>query len=1049
MVQTSVPELYEDEQHSVVEIRTDSLQTLRELGPPDLVHLVKQPVKSTTKQIGVYHHVTGVDASSSASLAAYINTLTYQPHDKQNKVISGLYCCYNAFSRVDMRVQVQIPGTVESYCVDERGNKLEATEEHWLETYLCSVLRAYSYADNGSGDTIKRIIGVRRFNPITSTEQEHKFLEAAEKLFFSGWQLGSDPEIQVPNLVSNHLTSGLLHYIKTSGRYMSGVNLFEKLRMRDPEVASLLARVYMMGDEEVKAVKLLHDVIEELPMDYSLLDCQAEFCNRKGRSDMALDIAKRSVIAAPSEFGTWARLAEIYVGMEEWDLALLTLNSCPMFTYQDKDAPRLPEPARISLPLAPETMCDEIDDAGATPEVDTVHPTLRRLAAGNYKGTFHKAYVLLTEITKKIGWDQLLRIRSQVFVMEEEYRNEKQHAPGGSRNASTVALRGRETPQPNGHGEPLEEDHRDSEDMIQSEADSEATDLQANGEPSAASSHLDPDVSKPTHTITVRSGDETPQPQPPDNDPSHQQYTQFQHKRLCERWLDNLFMVLYEDLRIYTIWRTEASQYRQQQLAYKKSAEEWEILGELAERLHHPEEAVEAWQSCLSMRFSPKAMRGVLDLYERKNDGRNQLGALIRLVAWQYRWYSEFSPDLLYIMRRLIEEEGAVKVRSIIQATSLPQHILDLTHQYAALCAAFRSSGSDDDVVDIVTDGDVLLDLGGLAGVQKEVSLRVSGRVISLASPVLRDKLYHATGASKNDYPRRLSVKDEDGDAMLLTCNIIHLRNDKLPPRLPAEMLYNLAILSEKLQCGIAVSRATSPWFDRLFNAPAQVYVDTCRLIEATILLDEPIFFARFTARWIMNEPLDGKFAVPPTAHVRMKTLSLQLQQRRQFHIQALRADLDLLVDCCSLAFAKPAEHYIDYAPGMLPDPDEQGRTGSICRVDEGAATLYLGGLRDEKIWPATVWPPTLSEIVEAIKTFNIPEYDDCDKCEFCEGVKAKFSLAVTMLKIVIAPRPQISSLPTAPALASGSFDDFIGFSGSPQLNRGCAGSTSRPFSNV
>lgn len=100
--------------------------------------------------------------------------------------LADLGSCYNAFSRVDMRVQVQIPGTVESYCVDERGNKLEATEEHWLETYLCSVLRAYSYADTGSGDVIKRIIGVRRFNPITSTEQEQKFLDAAEKLFFSG-----------------------------------------------------------------------------------------------------------------------------------------------------------------------------------------------------------------------------------------------------------------------------------------------------------------------------------------------------------------------------------------------------------------------------------------------------------------------------------------------------------------------------------------------------------------------------------------------------------------------------------------------------------------------------------------------------------------------------------------------------------------------------------------------------------------------------------------------------------------------------------------------
>lgn len=93
-----------------------------------------------------------------------------------------------------MRVQVQIPGTVESYCVDERGNKLEATEEHWLETYLCSVLRAYSYADTGSGDVIKRIIGVRRFNPVQSTEQEQRFLDAAEKLFFSG-EHGSVGEI--------------------------------------------------------------------------------------------------------------------------------------------------------------------------------------------------------------------------------------------------------------------------------------------------------------------------------------------------------------------------------------------------------------------------------------------------------------------------------------------------------------------------------------------------------------------------------------------------------------------------------------------------------------------------------------------------------------------------------------------------------------------------------------------------------------------------------------------------------------------------------------
>ena len=42
-------------------------------------------------QNGVYHHVTGTDASSSASLAAYVNTLIYAPNDKTQKVVSGLY----------------------------------------------------------------------------------------------------------------------------------------------------------------------------------------------------------------------------------------------------------------------------------------------------------------------------------------------------------------------------------------------------------------------------------------------------------------------------------------------------------------------------------------------------------------------------------------------------------------------------------------------------------------------------------------------------------------------------------------------------------------------------------------------------------------------------------------------------------------------------------------------------------------------------------------------------------------------------------------------
>jgi len=229
--------------------------------------------------------------------------------------------------------------------------------------------------------------------------------------------------------------------------------------------------------------------------------------------DWALECAKRSVTAAPSEFGTWAKLADIYVGMEQWDLALLTLNSCPMFTYQDKDAPRMPEPARILLPVLPESMLDEIDESQQPYDSELIHPSLRKLHAAGYKGTFLTAYSLLTEITAKIGWDQLLKIRSQVFVMEEEYRSEKQ--TGGSQatnnlNASTVALH---APSPKFNGTTPDDEVTNGTD---GEYDGEISPIST--APTAVTDGLSSEttaangsIEKPHHTVTseeVKSGNE-------------------------------------------------------------------------------------------------------------------------------------------------------------------------------------------------------------------------------------------------------------------------------------------------------------------------------------------------------------------------------------------------------------------------------------------------------------------------------------------------------------------------------------------------------------
>lgn len=202
---------------------------------------------------------SGVEASSSASLAAYINSLQYHIDESGAwfkgsgwRVRSGTYCCFNAFSRVDVRVEVRIPGGVDAYVVDLRGERHAATPEMWQETYLSGLLRAIRYADDAS----YRLAGYRKMDPITTVEGEERFLRAAEELFFqgelciwaelmTGWQLGSDPEVQVATVVSNHLTAGIIKYFADSFRLERAANLFERMYQKDPEIAALLAQSYL------------------------------------------------------------------------------------------------------------------------------------------------------------------------------------------------------------------------------------------------------------------------------------------------------------------------------------------------------------------------------------------------------------------------------------------------------------------------------------------------------------------------------------------------------------------------------------------------------------------------------------------------------------------------------------------------------------------------------------------------------------------------------------------------------------------------------------
>ncbi|KAJ6572117.1 Chs5p-Arf1p-binding proteins-domain-containing protein [Mycena capillaripes] len=710
-----IPELFEVDLGEALTARTESLSTFRELGPPDLCHVVKSTGKAGQRDLGSYHFVSGVDASSSASLAAYINSLTYAIEDSNAwfsktpvwKVRNGCYCCFNAFSRVDFRIDVKIPGGVIAYVVDLRGERHDATPEMWQETYVSALLRAILYSD----DPTHALDAYRKLDPITSPEGELRFLAAAEALFLKGWQVGSDPEIQVASVTTNHLTAGLLKYFGVSGRYQQAANLFEKLVVREPEVSSLLARAYLGMHEEVKALQIMSTALRTAPgpSSYTLLHAQCDFLREKGRSDWALKLARQAVNAAPSEFVTWEKLTEVYVELGMFESALLTLNSCPMFTFNGRDAHRQLTPSRVHLPF--HRAIGEILPDRVKTEDDEADPALQRLPAPGLRGTWARAYALLTRLVAQIGWDELLKTRSAVFVMEEEYRMQKAQGDftGHTRTESEVSVSAEGTTLAE-----AEEDNASTRGMVNGNGNANAsesaiptirisTEEDLDKEDEAATAKAVDTLERP---VQAAAGDDETDGNVTGMDkkgkepasPAAQEPFSFSNKRLCERWLDNLFMVLYEDLRVWTIFRAEVAHFKTQHVAYRKTGLEWEILGDLGMRLHHKEEAKEAYQRCLDTpRYSIKPWSKLMEMYADEGDIQRSIQTAIRVAAYQYAEYTEmtYPTQIAQCFFKLGQVHGHAKISYTLLSMGLPEPILKIMDSYLQYGKTFKVEGYD------------------------------------------------------------------------------------------------------------------------------------------------------------------------------------------------------------------------------------------------------------------------------------------------------------------------------------------------------------------
>jgi hypothetical protein len=207
------------------------------------------------------------------------------------------------------------------------------------------------------------------------------------------------------------------------------------------------------------------------------------------------------------------------------------------------------------------------------------------------RGTFARAYELLANLVSQIGWDELLKTRSAVFVMEEEYRMQKlqaearsappdveSHPNGVIHEDGTVEYEPANAPTTNGHGASAPIPSAGADDNASTRAlvgetigsaatpanekpviDDELNDASNNGDVKDLESEgtgLVLDDEATLRSTTEAAGDDVERPslaamkeEEDENEkktPVPPQDYSFSNKRLCERWLDNLFMVLYE-----------------------------------------------------------------------------------------------------------------------------------------------------------------------------------------------------------------------------------------------------------------------------------------------------------------------------------------------------------------------------------------------------------------------------------------------------------------------------------------------------------------------
>ncbi|OGM46523.1 hypothetical protein ABOM_004518 [Aspergillus bombycis] len=145
--------------------------------------------------------------------------------------------------------------------------------------------------------------------------------------------------------------------------------------------------------------------------------------------------------------------------------------------------------------------------------------------------------------------------------------------------------------------------------------------------------------------------------------------------------------------------------------------------------------------------------------------------------------------------------------------------------------------------------GDIILKSG-------DDSFQVSSKILSTASPVFSVMFspLFKEGASMVDGPKEpvaIRLGDDDAEALLAFCNMVHFRTDEISEKPTATFLERFAVLVDKYMCKKAVISQVKVWL--LKNLQSLSVTELCPLLLLAYIMDLPERFATISKEILFN----------------------------------------------------------------------------------------------------------------------------------------------------------------------------------------------------